>query len=353
MVSFWEYMSIQQHSDLKVHINQEHYLHWYSITNLDWGPYHAINYPNSPFHKIPNDESYRDKHGAIIPGDYVIRVSKGKGWWKNPVVDGSLQEIITDPLTQVGTICTYSMQGIVNLMNENTIIEELVDDGDLTRMLYCPAGSIPSGDIENENCEMPWMGVDYDGDDDVDGYDLLDYILNDMCETGTPDSDPWDDISFMTIESISDPGNPMTELEGEDMFNEFGVFTPPPMIIEEGLNRMLVILKGGKSRYVVFESDRTTQSDYSLSNFLDVNIYPVPLQGDEFKINLQASATLDFTYELFDFKGNLVHRTKYDIKQGHNEAHLVRTEKPIPRGLVLNRFSFSDGSSFSVTTTKE
>jgi hypothetical protein len=44
---------------------------------------------------------------------------------------------------------------------------------------------------------------------------------------------------------------------------------------------------------------------------------------------------------------------KYDIKQGHNEAHLVRTEKPIPRGLVLNRFSFSDGSSFSVTTTKE
>jgi hypothetical protein len=63
--------------------------------------------------------------------------------------------------------------------------------------------------------------------------------------------------------------------------------------------------------------------------------------------------TLDFTYELFDFKGNLLHSTKYAVKQGHDEAHLVRSEKPIPRGLVLNRFSFSDGSSFSVTTTKE
>ena len=341
-VNFFEYMSTDQHTALKGD-NDPFWRNWYSISFMDWGP-HSSNYPNSPFHKIPNDGSYKDKENAIIEGPDVIRVSKGKGWWKSPFIS-------TDFIIE-NNECTQQIDGAVIFMNENSNIEELVDDGDLPFMLFCGGGAA-TGNIENEDCEMAWMGVDYDGDGDVDGFDLLDFILNDMCEGGSPDSDPWDNISFMLAESISNPGNPATELKGEDMFDENGVFTPPLIIIEEGLNRMSVILEGGINRKIVFESKETVQSSFALSNFLDVTIYPVPIVGDEFKINIQSGATLGFTYEMFDFQGELLHSTKYSVKQGHNEDHKVISQKPIPRGLILNRFTFKDGSVLSITTTKD
>ena len=75
--------------------------------------------------------------------------------------------------------------------------------------------------------------------------------------------------------------------------------------------------------------------------------------GDEFIMNIQSGATLDFTFEMFDFQGELLHSTKYSVKQGHNEDHKVISQKPIPRGLLLNRFTFEDGSVLSITTTKD
>ena len=126
-------------------------------------------------------------------------------------------------------------------------------------------------------------------------------------------------------------------------FDENGVFTAPEFTIEKGLNKLLVILKDGTEKYIVYDATETTESDYQLSDFLDVVIYPVPIQGDDFKMNIQCGATLDFSYELFDFQGYLLHSTKYSVKQGHNEDHKVRSDKPVPRGLLLNKFTFSDG----------
>ena len=187
-------------------------------------------------------------------------------------------------------------------------------------------------------------------------FDVIFYYTSD-CPDGPgdppfPEPDVLSGLSFMIIENISDPMSPYIEISGDDLFDENGVFTPPSITVEKGLNKITVIEKGGKTNYLVFETLETFESDYVLSNFLSVNIFPVPLVEDDFKMNIQSGATMDFTYELFDFNGNLLHKINYSVKQGHNEDHKVRSDKPIPRGLLLNRFTFKDGSSLSITTTK-
>ncbi|RLD26521.1 MAG: hypothetical protein DRI54_02685 [Bacteroidetes bacterium] len=348
---YWEYIGYTIFDNMRYNINgdREFWEQWYNITSDDWGPYDSQYSPNSPFRKIPNDFFYRDRDGNAMSGNEVIRVQKHKGWWSD--LDGTIQhDIMTGDLSQSNT-CTFNTQGAIDYFIQHSNIEEYFDPEDIpfTQILCCASGEISGIDTEDEECSGPWIDVDYNQDGELNGFDFWHFFVY-GCESSAPDA--LDGLSFMIIDNISNPMSPNIEITGDEFFDDNGEFTPPTFTIEKGLNRMEVIMKGGKSRYIVFESKETIVSEYLLSDLLAVNIFPVPVIGDEFKMNIQSGATLDFTYELFDFNGNLLHKIDYSVKQGHNEDHKVRSDKPIPRGLLLNRFTFKDGSTKSITTSK-
>ena len=197
------------------------------------------------------------------------------------------------------------------------------------------------------------IDYDYNGDDVVDGWDFLYYYTND-CPDPTPPPlyDPMAALSIYEVENVSDPTIPKIIIRGDQLFDSNGEFTSPALSIDKGLNIINIILKGGANRRFVFENLNPISGELALSNFLDVTIFPVPIHGNSFTINFNASASLDFTYELFDFAGNRLEGIDYSISKDHNENHVISPSVEIPSGILLNKFTFEDGSSFSVTVLK-
>jgi len=160
-------------------------------------------------------------------------------------------------------------------------------------------------------------------------------------------------LSFYSVENISDTTIDKTRISYFDIFDENGEYTSPDFTIIKGLNKVNIILKGGQSRSFVFDALETMSGIIELSSFLEVTIFPVPIRDNTFSINFQATATLDFTYELFDFTGTRLHKMDYSIIKDHNEDHVISSNTTIPAGILLNKLTFIDGSSISITTLKE
>jgi len=360
IVNYYEYMTVATFNNMANNINGDRafWEHWYGISYLDWGFYSPPNNLNSPFHKIPNDGSYKDKLGHIIlvnsQQQEVVRVHKGLGWWRDFWEDGSFIRFETGAISNPASQCVFDRTAMIDFFINNSNITEYLDPSDVpgcdnNMVLFCPVGPVSGGDEDGgENCTTSWLWRDWNGDNMVNGIDFFYYFVMECDDTGGSGSSS----SFLTFENISDKTISFTELVVDDFFNENGEFTQPTFTIDKGLIRMNVIMKGGQEKYVVFENNETIEGSIALSSFLNVIIYPVPLQGDDFTINIMADAKLDFTYEMFDFQGNLLHSTNYSVEQWHNEDHLVQSDKPIPSGLILNRFTFRDGSILSITTTK-
>jgi hypothetical protein len=369
-IAFFEYMTIAKYDTMANNYNYDKafWSKWYNVAIDGWGfagnpPYGT---PNSPFHKIPNTGNYKDKTGTIIQitptQTEVVRVFKRLGWWDNAYwYDDDALEFTTGEIVNPDNVCLRPRDGaggIVNFFINHSNITEYLDPSDVpacdvNMLLCCPVGGPVSGGGNvadgNGGCLVGWSWMDYNNDGSVNGFDFIYYFTFDC--GGDNGSDEPNQL-YMTIENLSDTSVPFTEMTSSDFFDENGVFKQPAFTINTGLNRMRVITENGNEKYVVFEAKETLESNFALSGFLDVTFYPVPIQGDEFKMNMVSVATLDFVFEMFDFNGNLLYSTKYSVKQGHDEVHLVRSEKPIPHGLVLNRFTFSDGSVKSITTTK-
>ena len=368
-IAYFEYMTVDNFIKMKngEYGDRSFWNDWYGA----YGPGSWEWYPstNSPFHLIPNTGNYRDKIGHLISAsdhDEVVRVFKGLGWWKRVFLGpADVVSFMTESISNPASQCIWDRNGMVDFFIVQSNILEYLDITDVQcdnasdgpdKVLCCYSGAVGGGAEESESCTTTWSWADWNNDNIVNGFDFFYYFVTECEDTGggLPDSvDSSTSATYMTIENISNPTIPYTELTGNDYFDDNGVFNQPIFTINAGLNRMRVITKSGNEKYVVFEAKETLESYYALSNFLDVTIYPVPVVGDAFKMNIQAGATLNFTYEMFDFQGELLHSTKYSVKQGHNEVHKVISQKPIPRGLVLNRFTFEDGSVLSITTTKD
>jgi hypothetical protein len=103
---------------------------------------------------------------------------------------------------------------------------------------------------------------------------------------------------------------------------------------------------------VIFEIEEKLNVVTSLSDFLSVNIYPVPITDNSFTIDMTASETLNFTYELRDGNGLLLHKEGFRLKKNQQWSHVVKPKNGVPNGNHINRFIFSDGSVLSLQTIK-
>ena len=104
---------------------------------------------------------------------------------------------------------------------------------------------------------------------------------------------------------------------------------------------------------MIFNVAEKMYNSYALSNYLDVNIFPVPLPiEDWFSISFKALATLKFDYYIHDEQGNQLVNRKFVLHKDHERTTKINA-KNLPSGLLFHKFVFEDNSIIQMTTIKQ
>jgi hypothetical protein len=198
------------------------------------------------------------------------------------------------------------------------------------------------------------------GPDDI--WDIVNAAV-DCSESGGGISNPDDlpsaipEITFVSLKNFGAGGDSsIFHYTVNELIDPAGSIIQPSIDnISLGLYELSFMRKDqGGVNYITFELKEEIDGTIPREDFVTANIYPVPHTNNyEFNINLQATANSRFSYEIFTTYGDLVHRQSFSIPQGHDEDHKIQLQDPLPKGTLINKFTFSDGSSFSITTINQ
>lgn len=247
-------------------------------------------------------------------------------------------------------------------MNNNSNIEELIEDEWFDDLLFCEDNTWTLGDgtgngdsnglldcyMNNPNWnEDPNDNVDYDGDNDIDIWDDYEYIQN--C----------DDIAVLgqiaDIDFVKEEGTGTTNvlhLEKEELNDNSGNWIAPTFALPAGLYWIGFDVEG--AGYISFyrEVKGSLTNTSNLATQLDVTVFPVPIEDDSFNLHLKANANLSCQYQLLSGTGAVLHTEPYKFAQGYEEDLHITSTNPIPEGIVLHKFTFNDGSIKTITTVR-
>ncbi|MFT5822228.1 MAG: hypothetical protein ACI8ZM_003484 [Crocinitomix sp.] len=153
------------------------------------------------------------------------------------------------------------------------------------------------------------------------------------------------------------PFNPATGTEPivlseDDFYAIDGQFNGHTISLNEGLYYSIKYFEDGSFKSTFFDVEEETEFSWTQEEMLTATIFPVPITGDEFEIELESTATISFTYTLLDFEGTPLFSEEYSIAAGESETVLIAPEGGVPTGNLVNQFNFSDGSSKSMITVK-
>ncbi len=126
--------------------------------------------------------------------------------------------------------------------------------------------------------------------------------------------------------------------------------------IKTGLYNLSYLTKNGEYKSFIVEAKTNCVLTSQIKDFVTVNIFPVPIIGNTFSINLETPADETFTYELWDNNGNKIHTQIISLTSTSGTPFTIKvaTRTDIPVGVTLiNRFIFSDGSVKTLNTIKQ
>lgn len=296
--------------------------------------------------------TYRDKNGNIINDATFKAVRKAAGNWNDAISDvyGSSTPALHDMVSSNGLCMNNTVQHAVNLMNTHAY--------SLTPQLSCIEVSYPEGSGSTwagdlSQCAGLLLEDSEDITSNIQAY--LDCIAG-LSGDNDGSSQSWDGVVGLHLVKYGSNGFPELCLTKSysDLFDSDGVFIPFSVNLDPGLYKLMIDHAdfGMFSPEAVFEIKTPQQFGVTLSQLFGHTIFPVPHVDDQYHITMQASSILNVGYTVYDFGGNVVHRSQYRLEQGHNENHFVDPDLPLPEGLILHRFDFEDGSFVTTTTLK-
>lgn len=231
------------------------------------------------------------------------------------------------------------------------------------------------------------VGIAYNGEDDVDGEIVgglgseealkeIDCFFDAIIDGEIDDSlyQAWldcmglitgggvviDDIIGEHVKSITfKPFNGEEDdiyvLTNEDFINQNGELVIPDVQIPRGLNMVSFQLDRGRHHtiYYTANNDSSNQgNNVAQSEALDVTIYEVPIKNNKFNISMSVQEDRTFSYELYNLSGHLLFQKEYSLQAGQTIQEEIRPGSGIPRGVLINKFRFSDGSELIRQTLK-
>jgi len=306
---------------------------FYTYPNsITFGIYHNINDKAVDGNKIITYTSQNN------PNFHSIGVQKFLGPWASygTVSSNCLQ---TPMLTDFPIL---TLDHAIQTLNDNSDLPScgMMDvgcDGEYTSVSYAEqiGGAIEELNIEIDEIVWLWEIVEQ-----VEGIANLN-----MENNGYP-------YAGISVTELSGQGNIIANLSMDDLLDEEGNWVNIPLTLQKGLYWVNIIMADGSVYPHVDEKTSGNNPENSMSNYLNVNIFPVPIVENYFNMTISASRDLAFEYHLYDFNGVEIYQSDFKVKSGSSETVQIKPECELPSGYYINLFKFPDGSQTSILTTK-
>ncbi len=275
-IPYYQYMSESEFNIVQNNTNKWDY---YNLVQSDvQAPYNGVKVIR--IYNNPNVNNY-DVNNQLITSQWIYGVQKFLGPWGI----GYAPAVQIDYLP-LGDQTGVPIDQIIGLMNSHY---DFIGKG-FGQNLSCNEFGINPPQVPEADLSK-CMEAYYDFQIGVDGdiFDQLDQLHD--CIYGTT-SDEWGDddggsIINVNVNSLS--SDVSISLNRNDFFASNGEFVLPSFVLKEGLYSIGVYFKDGTYIPLIREVKGTVNNQYELSNFLQATIYPVPVQGDQFEINMPAS----------------------------------------------------------------
>ncbi len=126
--------------------------------------------------------------------------------------------------------------------------------------------------------------------------------------------------------------------------------------LSSGLYRMNIIVDSFSVFPFFFEANQPQNTNsQSLSTFLNVTVFPVPVTNNEFSVQMIGAKRLKYKYTLSDITGQVLLQEPFTIDE--NEEIIFSTQIDpnlyLPYNMLVNTFTFEDGSTLVIQTIRQ
>jgi hypothetical protein len=220
----------------------------------------------------------------------------------------------------------------------------------LNPSLFCSAGN--GGGVPEPFDSYSYCSI---YDDLSLGQDVLDVLLDATgCNPATPISfpAPFHFVNISITNLLEGFGFPPIVITGTDIYNEDGSLKQVNFTLDPSLYLCTIVLSSGITVHRILEIQESLNNQILQKDFLSANIYPNPIEGNSFNIDLLPLATLRVKYELYDNFGKIHYQSDIFLKNDKAATLKIDVDHDIPSGILINRFTFEDGSYFTIQTIK-
>lgn len=274
--------------------------------------YYGANYPLDFEHnnggqlitiEVPQGSGFTDANGQVLSGT-IYGIQKRYGVWANQNLFGGI--MANHLLGQSASGQTYEWA-------KNTLNANNANNANNVPDLTCNGASFSPTDFVGEEGfepELPEEAELFDPCIQIaldyylefgDPFGLIEFEYDGDCNSGiNSNANGWNwptsaaAITFQLHEIGSEP----IIYKYDSFFNEQGDYIGDPITFGKGLYTMTIQFSDNSFKVYYFESKEKTTSNLTKADFLNVNIFAVPVVGNSFNMTLNATAKSDFIYEL-------------------------------------------------------
>lgn len=315
--------------------NTIRYGEYHNLNTLSPGVNSKVVIFNNPY---PCQPHYKNASGTIITDPVIYGVQKYKGPWAVNSLTGTCLNppVLTD--FWVGDI--MGAIDVINIYGDPTPcgMKEVACDG--TYEAFPQAAKIDTT-VKDFNIQpldtIVWV---WEIPEEVEGIANLGVSVD------------WLPYGAVIINKLSGTPNTVVNIAVADMIDEEGDWIDIPLNLSKGLYEILLVMEDGSIYPIHFEKIVDGENSLTMSDYLNVNIFPVPIEENYFNMTLSATQAVEFEYTLFSFNGELIYSNSYVIENGSSETFQIEPESELQAGYYINYFEFSDGSTMSILTVK-
>lgn len=162
----------------------------------------------------------------------------------------------------------------------------------------------------------------------------------------------WYPYAGITISQLSGTENQILNLSMDDLLDNDNQPIEIPLNLENGLYFIAIQFADGSIYPIIDDKNGQEYNSNNMSNNLNVNIFPVPIEEDYFNMTLTAIQSVQFEYTLYTFGGEPIYSSEFIVENGNSETVQIQPEGGLPTGYYLNLFKFVDGSQMSILSVK-
>ncbi len=160
-----------------------------------------------------------------------------------------------------------------------------------------------------------------------------------------------EDLLNVKFFNMTDPTF-IVEIDKSTFFDENDIFIGSPIFMSNGFYRIQYQFNDGTmlNSYVYNEEDNS--SSFMQSDFVSCSIYPVPINENWFKLNLQANQRVKFKYELKNMDGTIIYSERFIVEKNETLDKRIVPLNGLQNGTYVNLLTFEDGSVINFQTVK-